>query len=62
MIEQQFSKHFDIITDKQFKDDEFEKKLGEYIIGFVQHYPNMIEKKIKNGVEVWIFRFSVNER
>lgn len=59
MIIHQFSKHFAASTDKQFKDDEFEKSLSEYFVGFIQAYPHLVTKRIENGVEVYIFKFAV---
>jgi hypothetical protein len=60
MIEHQFSKHFSPDTDNDFKNEQFEKKLAEFIVMFVECYPNLISKKIEGSKEVWVFRFSVN--
>jgi hypothetical protein len=59
MQSHQFSKVFAIDTDKTFKEDEFEKALADWIVAFVQHYPHLIERKIENGLEYYIFRFAV---
>lgn len=59
MREHQFSKHFKAETDLNFKNDEFEKKLSDFMVGFIQCYPHLIEKRVENNIEIWIFKFSV---
>lgn len=59
MIDHQFSKHFKIDTDLNFKNVEFEKSLADFMVGFIQCYPHLVEKTIRDNVEVWIFKFSV---
>ena len=59
MQSHQLSKHFQPGADKDFKDEEFEKALASYFVGFVQAYPHLITKKVENGIEVWIFKFAV---
>ena len=43
----------------KFKNLEFENKLDDLIKMFVQCYPHLIEKKVENGIECWIFKFKV---
>ena len=62
MTDHQFSKHFSLETDTQYKETEFENKLGDFIKMFVQCYPHAIKKTVKNGVDVWIFRFTIDEK
>lgn len=56
----EYSKLFKKSTDREYKDGEFEKQLAEYIIGFVQCYPHVIEKydvPHLPGEEMWVFKF-----
>ena len=60
MIEHSFSKHFKPNTDIEYKNAEFERSLGIFMEGLVEFYPNLITKEIIEGVEVWSFKFLIN--
>lgn len=54
----QYSKRFKKSTDADFKNEEFEKKLAEYMVGFIQCYPHLIHKiPFGENEEDWVFRF-----
>ena len=59
MTEQQYSKHFDPDTDNEYKNQEFESGLTDWIVGLIQHYPHLIEKSVIDRVEIWILRVMV---
>jgi hypothetical protein len=58
----QYSKRFTISTDIEYKNEEFEKALADYFVGFIQCYPHMIHKlPFKDKEEDWVFRFHFME-
>ncbi|MDB5288528.1 MAG: hypothetical protein JWR05_3477 [Mucilaginibacter sp.] len=60
MIDHQFSARFKKDTDEAFKNEEFERRLGEYFAGFIQCYPHLIIKEeFDNENETWIFKFAI---
>lgn len=64
MIDHHFSKRFKKDTDLQFKNEEFEKFIAGYMVGFLQCYPHLIEVvdiPHMPGEEMWIFKIAVNE-
>lgn len=55
-----YSKIFKKDTDPLFKYDEFEKSFGEFMVGFIQCYPHLLEKREiphMPGHEMWVFKF-----
>jgi hypothetical protein len=57
-----YSKMFKKSVDLTYKYDEFEKSFAEFMVGFIQCYPHLIEKEDMPhmpGHELWIFKFWV---
>lgn len=60
MIIHQFSKRFKKDTDLEFKNEQFEERLSKFMVGFIECYPHLIQKKdFDSKEEDWIFKFFV---
>lgn len=63
-VDHQIAKRFKKKTDLTFKYDEFEKSFAEFMVGFIQCYPNLVEKQEIPHMpdsEMWIFKFWVDD-
>lgn len=57
-----YSRIFKKETDLTFKYDEFEKHFSEFMVGYIQCYPHLVEKQEiphMPGHEMWVFKFWV---
>lgn len=59
MDDAEFSKHFDVETDEQFKNDGFSQSLAQWIVGFIECYPDLVDKRVVNNTEIWTLKIKV---